>query len=532
MEEYKSATDSVPSQKIAVAQSLLAGGRSNEADAIAESLLRKDQSDPRVWHLKSLIQAKRGELADAIRSIRNAINCSAGDIALTLQLGQYLVANGQRSEGLGVAAALEYTELPRAEWNDALGTLFALCDEPRRASKFFEAAVRQAPKDSRYQYNLAAVQRMIGAVTEAEITLNRVIDEQPSNGYAYYTRADLRTQTPECNHVSEMVVALENHVKHIADRILLCYALGKELDDIGDYRRAFRYFERGSEEQRRLFKYNVRDDINVIDRIIDVQTSEAIASTAGFDNDESIFVIGLPRTGTTLVEQVLSGHPQVFGAGELQAFPLAVIRAVNDLVGHPVGKLALVDLSLKVPPARLGRYYIDATRPQTGNTRFFVDKQPTNYLYAGLIRRALPRARFIFIVRDPIDSCFAMYRTLFTSAYPFSYTFSELATYFAAWHKLVGHWQATLGDRLLIVRYEDLVGNFEDTTRRMMAHCGLDWDNRVLGFHETGRAVTSASAMQVRRPIYQTSVGKWRHYENDLVPLIKALKQLEPVGGW
>ena len=176
---------------------------------------------------------------------------------------------------------------------------------------------------------------MTGDLGDAEATLNSVIARQPSNAYAYYTRSDLRTQSRENNHVAEMRDALDRDVRHVGDRILLCYALGKELDDIGEYPQAFHYFKSGADAQRRLFTYDVRDDTAVVDRLIERHTPEVIADAAGFDSDECIFVIGLPRTGTTLVEQVLSSHGEVFGAGELQAFPLAVVNAAKELHGRP-----------------------------------------------------------------------------------------------------------------------------------------------------------------------------------------------------
>jgi len=514
------------------AWSHLGAGRLDEAATVAQSLIAANATDHRAWHLLSLVAAKRGRLVEALTCIGRALAIEPNDVGLRLQQGQYLIANGERSEALGVATSLADATLGRADWNDALGTLFTLCDEPSRALPFFLAAVRQSPNDSRYHYNLAAVQRMTGDLADAEATLDAVIAKQPSNAYAYYTRSDLRTQSRERNHVGEMIAALDRHVRHVGDRILVCYALGKELDDIGDYGRAFHYFKRGADAQRALFTYDVRDDTAAIDRIIERHTREAVTGAGGFDSDESIFVIGLPRTGTTLVEQILSSHSEVFGAGELQAFPLAVINAVKALCGRPVGKSELAELSLQLEPEKLGRSYLDATRPQTGSTRHFVDKQPTNYLYAGLIGRALPRARFIAVSRDPVDSCFAMYRALFTGAYPFSYTLPELAAYYAAWHRLIRHWQAALGERLLVVRYEDLVLRFEETARRMTEHCGIAWEQRISSFHAHARTVTTASATQVRRPVYASSVGKWRNYEAQLAPLIEALRALEPADGW
>jgi len=162
----------------------------------------------------------------------------------------------------------------------------------------------------------------------------------------------------------------------------------------------------------------------------------------------------------------------------------------------------------------------------------FVDKMPMNDLYAGLIYRALPRARIVALAREPLDACYAMYKTLFARAYPFSYDLSDLGQYYAAWHRLMCHWQSMLGESLLIVRYEELVADQESATRKILAHCGLAWEGACLAFHEQSNAVTTASAAQVRRPIYSTSMGKWRHYARELAPLADVLRQLEPPTGW
>jgi hypothetical protein len=229
---------------------------------------------------------------------------------------------------------------------------------------------------------------------------------------------------------------------------------------------------------------------------------------------------------------MLASHPSVLGAGELQAFTTEAVRAVQRRAGRAVGKLEFVDQAAKLEPGALGRAYLEATRPQTGDTAHFVDKQPLHYLYAGLIRRALPQARMIAVVREPIDACFAMYRTLFTGAFPFSYDLKELAAYYAGWHRLMRHWHALLGDALLMVRYEDLVKSPESTARRLLEHCGVTWDPSVLAFDRQRRAVTTASAAQVRRPLYATSVGKWRNYRDALTPLLEALDRARPPGGW
>jgi tetratricopeptide (TPR) repeat protein len=529
----------VPMSKAAVlselqrAHSFIVAGRLADAAQIANALIARDPMDARSWHLLSTAHAKAGRLQDAVQCVQRAMALLPADPGLHLQYGQYLIAMGQRREALNVASIVAAMHLGRADWNDAVGTLFTYCEEPARALTFFERAATLEPNNAQYLYNLATAQRMVGDLAAAEVTLNRVIAHQPSNVLAYYTRADLRTQTQGANHVDEMVLALNTRIRNVNDRIMMCFAIAKELDDVANYEMSFRYLGQACDQQRRMLTYSVEDDVSTIDRIIQLHDHAAIENRRGIETTECIFVAGLPRTGTTLVEQILSSHSAVYGAGELPAFPAEMIKAVQRLAGRmQVGKREFVELALKVDAAELGRSYLEATRPQTGHTPFFVDKLPTNYLYAGMIRRALPNSRIIVLARDPMDSCFAMYRTLFSGAYPFSYDLSELAVYYAAWHRLIRHWQSVLGESLLVVRYEDLVLDYEATTRRLLAHCGLRWDDACLAFQKQTKAVTTASAVQVRRPLYLSSVGKWRHYQEYLQPLSESLKQLEPPQGW
>jgi Flp pilus assembly protein TadD len=513
------------------ASALIGAGRLHEAESIAQALIARYPDAAGPWQVLSTAHAKAGRLQDAVRCVERAIALAPTDVALYLQYAQQLLMMGRRREALKLADKLAATKLERADWNDSLASLLTYCEEPARALSFFERAVTLAPSNPDYLYNCATAQRMVGNPAAAEALLNQVIHYRPSDSSAYYMRADLRTQTATDNHIDEMISALNTKMRNAHDETLMCFAIAKELDDVANYDLAFRYLKQGCDRKRGTFTYHVEEDVSTIDHIIQTHDRVAIDIPGGLESTECIFVMGLPRTGTTLVEQILSSHGDVYGAGELPTFPAEVVRAVEQRAGRRLRKHEVVDMSLEVDAAQLGRSYIEATRPQTGRTPVFVDKQPMNYLYAGLIRRALPNARLIIVEREGMDACFAMYRTLFTGAYPFSYDLAELAAYYAAWHRLMRHWQAVLEDRLLRVQYERLVLDPEATIRRLLAHCRLPWDDACLAFHTQLRPVTTASAVQIRKPLYSSSVGKWRHYRTHLKPLQEALRQLEPREG-
>jgi Flp pilus assembly protein TadD len=515
------------------AHSLLAAGEVRQSAKVAQTLVRRDPANPYVWHLLSGIYVRVGQLPAARACAERAVALAPTDPTFLIQNGQCLVAIGHRREALETADRAAAMNLHRADWNDGLGTLLTFCEEPMRALPFFTRAVELSPNNSNFLYNLATAQRMTGDLVAAETSLNRVIADRPDDIQAYHMRASLRTQTPEANHIDEMKALLERGFSTPLNEITLCFALAKELEDIDCYQASFEYLKRASDLQRRQINYNIGEDIALVDRIIQLHDRIAVGGDGGFQTDECIFVIGLPRSGTTLVERILASHSGVLGAGELQAFPNEMIKAIRTQTGGMSGRIDFIQRALDVDPEALGRAYIDATRPQTGNVPHFVDKLPLNYLYAGLIRRALPRARIVALAREPMDSCYAMYKTLFTGAYyPFSYDLSELGQYYAAWHRLMRHWSDVLEDNLLIVQYEELVTHQEDVSRRILAHCGLEWQDACLEFHDQKSAVTTASAAQVRQAMYSSSINRWRHLESELRPLTETLRRHEPACGW
>jgi hypothetical protein len=306
----------------------------------------------------------------------------------------------------------------------------------------------------------------------------------------------------------------------------VCFALAKELEDLGEPERSFSYLKRGADKRRSLMRYDVQRDIDTMAAIEETFTAERLATpAAGSDNGEPIFVVGMPRTGTTLVERILGSHSQVYSAGELGNFATVLMRELRAKAGDPATpRDELVRLSASVDFAALGDAYVESTRPFTGNTPRFIDKLPLNFLYVGLIRVALPNARIVSVRRHPVDTCYAVYKQLFVDAYPFSYDLGELARHYAAYDRLMQHWGNVLPDVVYTLEYERLVDDFEPEVRRLLEHCGLGFEDACLRFHENKSASTTASTVQVRQPVYRSSVGKWRQYREQLAPLITKLE--------
>jgi thioredoxin-like negative regulator of GroEL len=442
--------------------------------------------------------------------------------ALHLQRAQCLLVLGERE-----ATREEIDKVVSLAQKDVAilvvaGSILNKCEDIVGALKIFRQAQQLEPENDSVLFNLATSLRFLGELDEAEDVINRVIDSAPENHQSVLFRADLRKQTPDHNHIEDLERRVANGTNDWKGEMNLFYALAKEAEDIGSYEKSFQALSHGSAVRRRHLDYDVFRDVAVLDDIREHYGDQASCSGGdGFAADGPIFIVGMPRTGTTLVERILAGHSKVTSAGELHDFSSELVKEISRVNGgKPVAKTDIVAASLQVDFARLGENYLTAARQAANeSSTYVIDKLPFNFLYCGLIHRALPNAKMIHMTRDPMDTCYAVYKTLFGQAYPFSYDLDELATYFIAYRKLIEHWRSVMPGLILDVTYEDVVADTELQARRLTEHCGLDWESECLDFHTSTQASTTASAVQVRQPVYSSSVQKWRHYEEQLAPL-------------
>jgi hypothetical protein len=282
---------------------------------------------------------------------------------------------------------------------------------------------------------------------------------------------------------------------------------------------------KGNELKRRRIDYDEVRALGVLDRVRSVFDRRLLAARqgGGYPSSLPVFVVGMPRSGTTLVEQILASHPEVHGAGELPDLNRLVERLRNAAGAaflYPEDAPALAAERLR----EFGETYVEGLRGRAPGATRVTDKMPGNFLLLGLIHLALPGASIIHVTRDPRDTCLSCYSKLFTAEQNFAYDLGELGRYYSKYSQLMAHWQDVLPEgRILSIRYEDVIADLEGEARRIISHCGLAWDERCLAFHKTERPVKTASATQVRRPIYRSAVGRWQLYEEHLGPLLAAL---------
>ncbi|MDP3460497.1 MAG: sulfotransferase [Hyphomonas sp.] len=408
-----------------------------------------------------------------------------------------------------------------AAWNGRLSEAYTQCGDHVSAERCSRRAHELVPTDPAFAHALAAALLANGKLTEAETLLDELIKSCPQEHDAYYNRATLRRQTPDSNHVDEIRERIESEGHNLAASVQLHYALAHELDDLGSHDESFAALKTGADARRRMMAYRVAADTDTMAKIAEVFDEAFFSRTLdGCPDASPIFITGFPRSGTTLVDRILSAHPQVDSLGELTDFPMALIAQA----GTAGSKQDLIKQSASLDMRALGEAYIKRTRQRANGNRFFIDKAPSNFLYIGLIAASLPYARIIHLNRNPLDNALGMYKALFRMGYPFSYDFNDLAAYMRAKNRLMTHWRSVLPGRIIDVSYESIVTEQEAETRRLLAACGLEWDPACLDFHLNDSPSATASAAQVRRPLYASSVGRWKKYRKHLGPLIEALE--------
>jgi tetratricopeptide (TPR) repeat protein len=450
---------------------------------------------------------------------------------LHVMRAQCLVALGRHADARDAAAVAEALAPADASIADAAGGAYSFSGDQVRALQAYERAVDLAPDNPHFLFNRATVRRFLGQLAAAEADYDRVIAAKPDDIEAYKNRSDLRKQTVDNNHIAELEGLAARGFADWRSEAQIRYALAKEHEDLGNFAISFEHLRRGAAKRREHLRYDVSNDVATVDWIIEafpvvtrppVAARQAAASrpVQSEPNESPIFIVGLPRSGTTLVDRILSSHSDVASAGELNDWALALVDAVRRASGVAQSpRKDLVARSAHVDFAALGRDYLRRARAVVPGVVRFTDKMPLNYLYCGLIHRALPAAKIVHVTRHPLASGYAMYKTLFKDGYPFSYDLGDIGRYYIAYRRLMAHWHALLPGVIYELEYERLVADQIGETRKLLAHCELDWQDACVDFHRNAAATTTASASQIREPLYDTSVAQWRHYEKQLKPL-------------
>ena len=504
----------------------LQSGRPEDASACCRRVLELDQKRPEAHFLVGLVAIELNQRRIAASAFGSVTRLQPEHGAAWAHLARQYALGGQLAlADAALTKAVEHED-GKPVVHDLIGSVHSLIGEDEKALAWFEKAAVAEPDNVMYRVNHANCLMFVGELDEAEASLREVLAKHPDNANAHWILSGLR-KAGDRTHVEEMerLAAAGGYPPRAL--AFLYYALGKELEDLEEWDAAFAAFAKGAQARRSTIDYDEASEVAAYDALARLFTREWLdAPGESCDSSAPIFVVGQPRTGTTLVERIITAHSQVHSAGELKQFGNAV-RRLSRYAEPTRFSAALAEGAASVDAARLGNAYIETTRTVAGETQHFVDKLPLNFIYVPLILKALPNAKIIHLRRNPMDACFSSYKQLFADAYLHSYDQEEMARHHARYYRLMETWRRRFGDNYFEVAYEDVAGNLEPNARALIEFLGLSWEDACLEFHKQKSAVTTASSVQVRQPAHTRSVGRWRRYEKQLEPTRRVLEELD-----
>lgn len=510
-----------------LARSHVAAGRLAEARRTIEAALATFGDHANLWALAAEVARREGRFRDAARAAGTA--CGLDPSNSTLELARATLEALLGNAG-AVEQAVDATLRAGASTSEELNALAAAlfrCSLQHKALALYERVLKDNPRDGTALRGLAMTCRALGHEDRALASADLALAANPLDGEMQLLRSSLRRAGPDDNHVAGLRRLLADASLNWRTRFQLGYALAKELEDLREHTPSFTALKTAADLRRRHLRYDVKNDVETLESLAEAFSAAALSALRrpGTASDAPVFVLGLPRTGSTIIERVLSSHPEIDTCGELNSFALEVVeRTTLANGGAAVPRAALARAALALDMHDLGTGYLESTQPMRGSGSHFVDKMPMNSLYIGLIHLALPKAKIVLTERQAADACYAMYKFPFSGAYPFSYDLQDLALYFAAHQRLMAHWQLVIPSiTLMVLRYEDLIADPNHEIERLFQHVGLAPTPECFDFERNTSPSVTGSAIQVRSALHSSSIGLWRHYEKQLGPLLTTL---------
>ena len=500
--------------------------RWQEAHALAALLLPQATQHAGVYGIAGVVSLELQQFVEAEEFLRRAteLDPARADFA-TLHakalaiLGQWQATLVAANKALGLAHDDPVTL-------DALGVIYAKAQAYEQAISTFSRAAIFAPQNAALHFNLAMSLIAKGEGARAQSELRTAISLDPKYWQAHLVLTQIRQPPPDNHRVQSLQAMLDRHGHDAEACIYLNMALAKEYEDLADYPRAFHHFSRGKTALSSTRTYSAERDVALFDALIRAFPPLDSSTDIGCSSEAPIFIVGMPRSGTTLVERIVTSHPKVYAAGELQNFAMAVQRLFGQRTPLLQTPGAIAEAAAAMDWLRLGKTYLSSVRLTGRLEPRFVDKLPHNFLYVGFIAKALPNASIICLRRDPMDTCLSNFRQLFDRSTPsFDYSSNLLDTgkYYLLFERLMAHWQHVFPGRILEVNYEELIDHQEAVSRKILDFCQLPWNDACLHFEDNAQPVSTFSALEARKPIYKSSVKRWKNYASQTSELKKLL---------
>lgn len=511
-------------------QELMAQKKWLESKDAVEQFKQAYPEEVAAWILAAQCAMQTGQLGQAAAHLEKARQLTPNDLMLMWQQLKVWESLGQFN--LAIPLALHLADLMLDKHPHHLDILKGLAvflmthHQFIKADKVWNKVNQMTPNNPSVLLNLATIKQYQGDHAAAELIAESILTVSPAHPDVLYFLAYLKRHK-DSSLIKVIKGALNQLQMPLEIKAKLYYALAKIFEDIELYPKSFEFRKKGANLFRASFAYKVEDDIRFIKQIKETYSKDLVQSTLTFEaNNSPVFIVGLPRSGTTLLERMIGNHDDVKSAGELIYFNRLMTLALQQKAqGCSLSNEQMVQASVDLDFSALGRSYIECAEASLGKQKRFIDKHPINALYLGLIHKALPNAKFIILDRNPMDICYAVYKQLFAPGiYQFSYDLKEMADYYQSHADLMDHWQDVMPEAVHRVKYEDLVNDTEATAKGVLAFCDLTWQNNCLDLSQNTQASATASASQVRGRVYSSSVGLWKKYAEELSELKQTLE--------
>ena len=519
-----------PERKVlAQAARLHKEGNLEEAEKLYRQVLKNNPDNVDAMRMLAMVAATLKRYDDAERLLRRALGIAPDFLTAVIDLGRILKEQDRYEEAIGYFKKAIEINPNNPQTHFLLAGAYAPAALNQEAAKEYQRTLELSPRHPGALLGLGNALKTIGSLDEAIKAYHDCISVKPNNGETYWSLANLKTYRFSGEQLQEMENRVEDGTGATEkSEVNFLFALGKAYDDRRDYERAWHYYERGNDKQRMLIQYDPVHTETINDAIIEVFDRKLFEekSGSGHPDPAPIFILGLPRSGSTLLEQVLSSHSQVEGTSELPYLgrvATSLNRNRPDGVNYPEAVRELAPDNL----AALGEDYIRyAQLHRTEGKPFFVDKMPNNFPTIGFLHLILPKAKIIDARRHPLDACVGNFRQHYARGQTFAYDLTDIGEYYLQYQRMMDHWSEVLPDRVLTVQYEEVVTDFDNQVRRILDYCRLPWEENCIKFYETERPVRTASSEQVRQPIYTGALNFWRSYDGRLGELEEILEPI------
>lgn len=496
--------------------------------ACANSILQQDISSAEGFYLTGLVEKVSNRPSKAAQAFETTLKLDDSRYDAAVELAnQYSIA---RRNGDAASLLRDYEDkLDNSPmYLDLAGTVYTEIGMPQKAWPLYDKANKLQPGIDLFQANLASCGVYLGKIEEAHKIYTSLLERYPNHQRNHYQLARLG-KAENAEHIEQMQKILQSADSAADKNIFMYYSLGKELEDLERWEESFNYYKKAGDAVSSVAKYDVANDIALIDKIIEVCNADwlndvAVKPIVDKKAKRPIFIVGLPRTGTTLTERITSSHSQVESVGETQ-FLQMILRRESGVQSIENMNPEMIEAASKVAPEQIAKGYIESIGYRLADEAYFIDKLPFNFLFLGFIAKAWPNAKIIHLARNPMDACFSMYKQVFTWAYKFSYSLESLGEYYVAYNRLRNHWSEVLKDRLIEVEYETLVSDTENQTRLLLENLGLDFEQSCLDFDKNAAPSATASSVQIREKTHNRSINKWQRFGNQLQPLKEHLEK-------